>query len=190
MCKKLVGPRILLLFCVSLLGILQARSVSPPADILEARDFCDNADLRPIEGLWSYPEDDVTVLIFRSDAKGIYDIFVVEAADCSLLPGMKLGELHSSADPDKFSMKLFTQVKKDLLSSPCSATAIYSEAKESLTIKKSSLKFRFNPTRLLPSFWRLVSVSVKSKEEAPEGMIKIYPSYDGNGSSRRQPRYL
>lgn len=165
---------------------------TPPADYPEAMEFCDKTDLRPIEGLWTYPEDDVTVMIFRSEEnKGKYDIYVVEAADCSLKAGMKLGELSTSADPDKFNLKLFTLIKKGLLCSPCEAIATYSESKESLIVKKSSkFKIRLNPSRLLPSFWRIATVSVNSKEHAPEGMIKIYPSYDGNNSTRRAPRYL
>lgn len=172
-------------------GSVTVGAVEPAADLLAAREFCDRADLRPIEGLWTYPEDDVTVLIFRNEEKkGNYDITVVESADCSLSPGMKIGRLTDSADPDKFTLRLYTTVKNGVLSSPEEATAYFSDSKESLTIKKSSLKFRFNPGRLLPYFWRMISVSVKSREPAPEGMIKIYPSYDGNGSSRRYPRYL
>lgn len=181
----------LLLIQVSAAILPPAAAVTPPADILEACELCDRTDLRPIEGLWSYPEDDVTVLIFRSDeAKGLYDILVVESADCSMNPGMKLGELHESADPDKYRMKLFTLIKNGLLSAPCEATATYSEAKESLTVKKNAVKFKLSPNRLLPYFWRIASVSVKSREPAPEGMIKIYPSYDGNNSTKRAPRYL
>lgn len=170
---------------------LSAEAIAPPMDYVEATEFCDRADLQLIEGLWTYPEDDVTVLIFRNeDQKGIYDIFIVEAASCALKAGMKLGELHSSVDPDKFTLKLFTSVKNGILSSPCEASATFSESKESLTVKKSSVKIRINPMRLLPSFWRLASISIKSPDPAPEGMIKIYPSYDGNNSTRRGPRYL
>lgn len=180
-----------LVILLTVLSTLPIYAHTPPADYVEALEFCDKADLRPIEGLWTYPEDDVIVLVFRnSDRKGIYDIHVVESADCSLKAGMKLGELHESADPLKFNMKLFTKIKNGLLSAPCEATATFSEAKESLTVKKSSAGIKINPGRLLPYFWRIVSVSIKSKESAPEGMIKIYPSYDGNNSTRRGPRYL
>lgn len=169
----------------------ELKAFDPPADLPEAMELCDKTDLRPIEGIWTYPEDDVWVLVMRSDhKKGVFDIYVIEAADCSLSPGMKIGEMHTSADPDKFTLRLYTIVKKGILSAPQDATAIYSEAKESLTVKNSSLKVRFNPTRLLPSFWRIASISVKSKEAPPEGMIKIYPSYDGNNSTRRAPRFL
>lgn len=169
----------------------ESRAITPPCDYLEAVEICDKTDLRPIEGLWSYPEDDVTVMVIRnSERKGVYDIFVVESADCSLKAGQTLGEIRESADPQKFTLKLFTTVKNGVLSMPCEAVATYSDAKESLTVKKQSASFRINPTRLLPSFWRIVSISLKSKETAPEGMIKIYPSYDGNNSTKRGPRYL
>ena len=173
--------------CLNIIG-----AFTPPADYLEAVEICDKTDLRPIEGMWTYPEDDVTVLIMRDQLKkGVYNLYVVEAADCSLSPGMILGELHDSADPDKFTLKLFTIIKNGVLCAPSEAIATYSETKESLTVKKKSgFNIRINPTRLLPSFWRIASLSIKSKESAPEGMIKIYPSYDGNQSTKRGPRYL
>lgn len=179
--------------CVIILQIAGSSylwGINPPADIIEAKEFCDNADLRPIEGLWIYPEDETTVMIYRADTPGKYEIWIVESPDCSLTPGMKIGELQTTPDPDKYSINLFTQIKKGILKAPCSATATYSETKESLTFKKPSFRIRLNPSRLLPYFWRMVSVSFGNKEAAPEGMIKIYPSYDHNGSSRRYPRYL
>lgn len=85
-------------------------SHNPPADYLEAIDLCDETDLRFVEGLWTYPQDDVTVLTIRNDTKkGVYDIFVVESADCSPSPGMRIGEMFESAGPDKFNLKLFTK---------------------------------------------------------------------------------
>lgn len=178
------------LFCIIFLRVT-AWAFTPPADIPEATDLCDKTDLRPVEGLWTYPDDDVTVLVYRSeDRKGVYDIFVVEAADCSLSSGMQLGELHSTADPNQYTIQLYTNVRHGLLTAPCEAIATFSESKEALTVKRNSSGVRINPTRLLPSFWRIVSVSVNAGLPTPEGMIKIYPSYDGNNSSKRAPRYL
>lgn len=181
-----------LIFLALTCWISPAFGAYPPADFLEAQELCDKTDLLPIEGLWTYPHDDVTVLVMRSaEKKGVFDIYVVEAADCSLSPGMKLGELTSTAEPDKFTLSQFTGIKRGLLSAPRTATATFSENKESLTVKGgNSLRIRFNPTKLLPTFWRLASFSVKAGEQVPEGMIKVYPSYDGNGSSKRAPRYL
>ena len=181
-----------IILTIFLTAAIAGWSFTPPSDLLEARELCDRADLRPVEGLWTYPEDDVTVLVYRDDHNpGLYNIYVVEAADCSLSAGQKLGELHTSADPEKFNIKLFTASQKGVLKFPIDAVATFSESKESLIVKKkSNIRLRIHPTRLLPSFWRLASISVNPKESAPEGMIKIYPSYDGNQSSRRAPRYL
>lgn len=164
---------------------------NPPADIIEARELCDRTDLRPIEGIWLFPEDDVTVLIIRDDEKlSQYDIFVVESADCALQNGKKLGEMKISPNSNKFKLSLFTSVKKGILSVPCSASAVLSDTHESITVTKPSLKFNFYPNRLLSGFWGLVRISVKNPDNVPEGLIKIYPSYDGNNSSKRTPRYL
>lgn len=173
------------------LAVAGAMAFTPPADMLAVQELCDNADLRPIEGIWTYPED-VSVLIYRSEEKkGTYSIYISEAADCDLKPGMKLGELRESAEPDKYNLSQFTSIKRGILSVPATAVSTYSENKESLTVRKNGkFRLRINPTRLLPSFWRIANVTVKSGGHAPEGLIKIYPSYDGNGSTRRAPRYL
>lgn len=172
-------------------GWVCAHAFTPPADILEAKELCDKGDLQAVEGLWLYPEDEVTVLIYRETGqKGTYGIYVVESADCSLNPGDRIGSLQASPDPDKFKMKLYTAMKKGVPGVPCNASARLSRNHESITVTKPSLKLRFQPNRLLPYFWRIVNVSIKNPESVPEGMIKIYPSYDGNDSSRRETRYL
>lgn len=184
--------KILFVFLTLLASTTGIFAFTPPLDYPEAAEFCDKADLRPIEGIWSYPEDEVDVIIFRNEGKkGVYDIFVVQSSDCSLSPGVKLGEMHESSDANKYNMKLFTNIKKGVLSSPMTAVATRSANGDSFTFRKSSgFSLRLNPTRLLPWFWRIISVNIKSGEAAPEGMIKVYPSYDGNNSSRRAPRYL
>lgn len=187
-----MGPFSRLCLIVSVVATPAMTTATVPMDYQDAMEICDGMDLRPVEGLWTYPEDDVTVLILRdSEKRGVYGITVVETADCSLSCGMRLGQLAESADPNKFTLSLYTTVRNGILSAPQEASATYSENQESLTVKKKSkINLRINPTRLLPSFWRIASLSLKSNESAPEGMIKIYPSYDGNGSTKRAPRYL
>lgn len=164
---------------------------TPPADLMEAMELCDRSDLRPIEGIWSFPEDDVSVLIFRdSDNDSRYGVWVVESADCSLNPRDRLGTLHSSPDPNKFKLTLYTVVKKGKFSTPCNASAVLSSSHESITVTKPSIKVSVYPGRLLTGFWGVVRLSVKNAANIPEGMIRAYPSYDGNYSSRRTPRYL
>lgn len=168
-----------------------AYAFTPPADLLEAMELCDHSDLRPIEGIWTFPEDEVSVLIFRDqDIAAQYGIWVVESADCSLSPGDRLGTLHGSPDPSKFKLTLFTRIKKGILSMPCHASAVLSVANESITVTKPSIKVSLYPGRLLTGFWGVVRLSRKDAPNVPEGMIRQYPSYDGNSSSKRMPRYL
>lgn len=179
---------ILILFC-----FMAARAWTPPADIIEARELCDKTDLHPIEGLWTCPEDDVTLLIMRDNIKdNQYSIVVVESSDCSLSNGMEIGKLFISTDPTKYKLRLFTRVKKGVLSAPCEALATYSAANESLRIEKPSIKISFQPGRLLPYLWRTARIKVSNPaEKVPEGMIKTYPTFDYNeNSSKRNPRYL
>lgn len=172
-------------------GFYIMRAVEPPVDLIAAMDLCDNADLRPVEGLWQYPEDQVTVLIFReSGIEGKYGMWVVESADCSLEAGKKIGGLTESPDPRKFDFSIFTAVRKGVLQLPCQATATLSTDNESIIVTKPSIKISFRPNRLLPGFWKTVSVGIKDPSKAPRGMIRVYPSYDGNNSRRRDPRYL
>ena len=185
-----MNRRSLVLMLMSI-AFLSGYSFSPPADILEAMELCDKSDLRPIEGLWEFPEDDVKVMIFRnSDNAALYDIYVVESADCSLSPGNMLGTLHVSPDPNKFKLSLYTQVKKGVLSVPCTASAVLSINNESITVTKPSMKITFYPGRLLGGFWNVVRLTKKDATTVPDGLIRIYPSYDGNASSKRNPRYL
>ncbi|MDE6772767.1 MAG: hypothetical protein K2J49_09210, partial [Muribaculaceae bacterium] len=84
-----------------------------------------------------------------------------------------------------------------ILSNPRSCIATLSKDGETIILDKEekSLKLRFslNPSILLPKMWRIVRIGTstsKPKANPPAGMVRIYPSYDGNGSSRRSPRYL
>lgn len=162
-----------------------------PIDIVDAVVLCDSLPLKSIEGLWYYPEDRVTVLILGCEKPGCYEIFVVESEDCSLIPGEKIGELTESADPLKYRLTLFSDLKEGRLCNPIECMAVYSEKNESLNIEKPKLNIRINPLGVLPQFWRTIRMSVENPAgKLSEGMIRVYPSYDGNGSSRRQPRWL
>lgn len=185
---------------------LTSMATSPLAfDMQRAREICDSIPLSPPEGVWIYPEDNVTVLVIRRDGSdpnsiGEYDISVVETTDCSVKPGEIIGRLSASPDEQKYEMELFTEKRNGILSRKQTCLATLSKEGETLILqkdKKRGLNFRIslNPSMLLPKMWRMLRTGVsttsgKSRQEAPVGMVKIYPSYDGNGSSRRSPRYL
>lgn len=173
-------------------------------DINQAFDYCNEKGLNPIEGVWVYPEDKVTVLISEDEENTFsqlpkYYITVVRSEDCNLKPGDVLGTLTALAKPGAYKIELYSEKKNSLLMKPVSCLATLSNDEETLLIKsdKSKLKFRFNLNfnRLLTGFWKIVSTGItpdlnSQKTELPVGMVKIYPSYDGNGSSKRSPRYL
>ena len=173
-------------------------------DMEMAKEICDNLPLQAPEGIWIYPDDMVTVLILNDnneDYTGFpsYSITVVETSDSRLHPGEKIGSLTSSADESAFKIELATERNNDLLLKPKSCMATLSKDGEKFILKKQKLPFKMrlnlNFNRLLPGFWKIVSTGISqspnsTNTEPPAGMVKIYPSYDGNGSSKRKVRYL
>lgn len=186
-------------------------SPSPAQEVFDmgaAREICDSLPLSGIEGVWLYPDDRVTVLIIRNPRLSsteftTYKMTVVETSDCNLHPGDRLGTLTESAEAGKYNIELFTERKNGLLLKPRTCRAEISKDGESIIFKKDKNKLNFrltiNPYTLLPGLWKIFRTNVStspfnttsSSSPVPAaGMIKIYPSYDGNMSSRRSPRYL
>lgn len=173
-------------------------------DIDMAKEICDELPLESVEGIWLYPEDRVSVMILNenkgdSGSLPTYSISVVETTDAKLHPGERIGTLQATAQPNLYKIELATEKKNNLLLKPKACTATLSKDGDSFIIKrqKSLLKGRLNLnlSRLLPGFWKMVSLGVSSsgssiQENLPIGMVKIYPSYDGNNSTRRKVRYL
>lgn len=194
------------IFCLLLLGALQGILAKTPQeipayvplDISEARTIADTSPLLPVEGIWTYPDDNVTVWIHRSRTMHatppIFDITVLQSDDARLLPGTKIGTLAGSTDPSKFKLTLFSAWNMGILSAPKSFLATYRPDHEALYMEGRRLSLSFNPMRILPSFLgalRGFRIGYDDPlDDLPKGMIKIYPSYDGNGSSRRSLRYL
>lgn len=196
-----------IIICFLLLGSIPVKSQQayPACDIDRAMEICSSLPLDAIEGIWIYPEDNVTVLILRennpnSSSLPIYNISVVQSDDCRLHPGEIIGTISATPEAKKYQITLFTERNNDILQKSHSCLASLSKDEDALILKenkskKFNLRFNLNFTRLLPSFWKIVHLSASSggksdSSNPPVGMVKIYPSYDGNGSSRRQPRYL
>lgn len=167
-------------------------SGSEYTDLLSGRQYCDTAPLDRIEGIWEYPDDGVTVLIRRQGATtGIYEVVAIDSEDTRITPGNIIGQLESSPDPRQFRLTLLTKARKGVLGTPAQCLATLSTEGDALFVKSKKTKIIFNPSVLLPRFWRVARIRTSDPlDKMPAGMIKVYPSYDGNGSSRRQPRYL
>ncbi len=166
------------------------------ADRGMAEDFLRTLPLRPLEGLWEYPADEVAVMVIRdADAKGRYNIFLVEAVDCRLSPGMCLGWIEESADKSRFRISLSSKIHKGLPAGHMQGLATLNADADALVIEMPKVKLTLSPSLVLPSLWNYLRLSVRlsSKnplDRLPRGWIKVFPSYDGNGSSSRYVRYL
>lgn len=183
---------------------MAASTTEQAFDMDKAREICDQSPLESVEGIWIYPDDNVTVLILHRDDVNEnqfpqYDISVVKTTDVRIRPGEVIGSLTATPDKDIYKIELATESKNDYLLKPKSVLATLNKDRDALIIKKQKVPFKgrlnFNFNRLLPGFWKIVSMGISQREnnntaQPPVGMVKIYPSYDGNGSSRRKVRYL
>lgn len=175
-------------------------------DVEAAKELCDETPLDKVEGIWIYPDDGVTVLILQDkdnqepNSFPVYTISVLDTSDTRLQLGEAIGRLYATAQKDTYKIELSTEKNNDILLKPKSCLATISKDSDALLIKKQKAPFKgrlnLNFSRLLPGFWKIVSMGVSSvptgshEVTAPVGMLKVYPSYDGNGSSRRKVRYL
>ena len=174
-------------------------------DIDTAKEICNDLPLESVEGIWVYPDDKVTVLILNDNEKDIvsvlpsYTISVVETSDARLHPGDIIGKLKATPSKDVFQIELATEKKNDILLKPKTVTATLGKDGDTFIFKRGQTGLRgrlnINLNRLLPGFWKIVSLGISTNSgsrsvEPPVGMVKISPSYDGNGSSRRKVRYL
>lgn len=189
--------RTILAVLMCLLG-LSMRSETPrlPLDITEAREYADRIGASGVEGIWEYPGDGIIVMIMHDERERYrYIICVVESADVRLKPGDIMGYLTESAKPGKYRLSLCTAVEHGLPEKLCDCVASLSSDKESLLVEGLKVKVKVGASTLLPVFWNklrtTLRISVENPlEKLPEGMRRIYPSYDGNGSSRFRVRYL
>lgn len=165
-------------------------------DIEAARQWCDSHPLRPEEGIWIYPEDNVTLLVRRLPASGNNviaesEITVIGSPDCRLKPGELIGTLSAEAQSKTFEIKMFSRKKNNVFAGLKKGIARLTDDGNGMTFSFPKLKFRFRLNSIIPNFWKNVSVSYQSPfEKLNRGMVKVYPSYDGNGSDIRTPIYL
>ena len=191
--------------CTAILLITTCKAENTPIayDMGMAKEICAERALDNLEGIWVYPDDRVTVLILRQPANGKisslpeYSIKVIEGEDCILMPGDIIGNLSATSNQNIYKIELFTEEKNRMLLKPAACLATLSKDNDNLLIKREKSPFRLrlnlNFNRLLSGFWKIVSVGVSKNNQnmdPPVGMVKIFPSYDGNGSIKRNPRYL
>lgn len=174
--------------------LLAEDNMPPTGDMGLAREWCDSRILDNVEGIYLFPEDNVKVLVRRTDLreKGKdYEILVIDSDDCRLESGQLIGYLGVTIDPERFRMKLFgsKQLGHTVNAAVCSARL--KRDGEIMEIESRGMKTSLNPLAFLPGLRRLLNIRIKDpSSDLPVGMIKIYPGYDGEGSLKSNPRYL
>ena len=153
-------------------------------------------DMQPLEGIWYYPAEDMTIVIERwqpePSHKIGYRLLLVASDDLELLPGTVIGYIEASAVDNKYRLWLYSQRNKVTLCSPLDCAATLNNDATTLTFDPPhwEVKLRANFARFLPSIFRGISIipSVE-KEKLPIGFKKIFPA-NGNGNKFNKVRYL
>ena len=181
----------------------QAKTVLPEQSVVVpgfseqvARERLLESDMQPLEGIWYYPNEDMTIAIERwqpeSSHKIGYRLLLVASDDLELLPGTVIGYIEASAVDNKYHLWLYSERNKVTLCGPMECVATLNKDATSLTFDPPhwDVKVRVNFARFLPSLFKGISVIPDvEKEKLPVGFKKIFPS-DGNGNKFDKVRYL
>lgn len=176
-------------------GVPDVAECFPGLDEDSMRVRLAEADLQPMEGIWYFPDEDMTLGIERCAAAGHderYRIIMLGSSDVHLLPGTVVGYLQASALPTKWQLWLYTERDRLTLCKPMSTVATTDADCTHLTFDRPHwhVKVRVNFARFLPSILHGVSViPEKKKEELPVGFRKVFPE-GGDGHPFNRIRYL
>lgn len=151
-------------------------------------------DLQPIEGIWQYKAEGMTLGIERCTGvdEAEYRIILLHSDDMELMPGMVIGYLASSVDETKYRLWLYSERNRLTLHGPMEAVASFDPEKGTLIFDPPHwrVKVRLNFMRFLPSIFRVVGVSPEVVDQRlPVGFNKLYP-VEGDTRRFNKVRYL
>lgn len=176
-------------------GIVPKKSVILAGiDLDSMRVRLDESDLQPLEGIWYYPNEEMTLGIerYKGNHNIGYRIILLESPDISLVPGTVIGYIARSAVDNKFQLWLYSERSRTTLKKPMECVATLSNKATTLTFDPPhwKLKVRVNVARFLPTLFNGLSViPERVGEQLPIGFRKIYPE-GGNGHPFNRVRYL
>ena len=176
-------------------GIVPKKSVILAGiDLDSMRVRLDESDLQPLEGIWYYPNEEMTLGIerYKGNHNIGYRIILLESPDISLVPGTVIGYIARSAVDNKFHLWLYSERSRTTLKKPMECVATLSNKATTLTFDPPhwKLKVRVNVARFLPTLFNGLSViPERVGEQLPIGFRKIYPE-GGNGHPFNRVRYL
>ena len=189
-----------LLLLMPLMALAKGGVVPKKSVILEGLDLdsmrvrLDETDMQPMEGIWYYPNEEMTLGIerYRGEHNIGYRIILLESADINVVPGTVIGYIAATAVDNKYQLWLYSQRDRITLIKPLECVATLNDAATTLTFDPPhwKVKVRLNIARFLPTLFNAVSiVPGMTGEQVPVGFRKIYPETIGNNKFNRI-RYL
>ena len=175
-------------------GIPSKSVILDGLDVDSMRVRLDETDMQPMEGIWYYPNEEMTLGIERyKGAHNIgYRIILLDSPDINLIPGTVIGYIASSAVENKYQLWLYSQRDRVTLLKPLECVATLNSKATTLTFDPPhwKVKVRVNFARFLPSLFNGVSIiPERAEERLPIGFRKIYPT-GGDGNPFNRIRYL
>ena len=195
------SPLILLLIAMALPLVATAGNGVPKRSVIlngidvdSMRVRLDEADMQPLEGIWYYPNEEMTLGIerYRGEHNIGYRIILLDSPDINVMPGTVIGYIASSAVDSKFQLWLYSQRDQVTLIKPLECVATLNTAATTLTFDPPhwKVKVRVNIARFLPTLFNGMSIIPdRVGERLPIGFRKIYPE-GGDGAPFNRVRYL
>ena len=200
---SIVGKRLIAILSLMILlplmavagnGIPKKSVILDGLDVDSMRVRLDETDMQPLEGIWYYPNEEMTLGIERYKGQHNigYRIILLDSPDINVMPGTVIGYIAASAVDSKYQLWLYSQRDRVTLIKPLECVATLNATATTLTFDPPhwKVKVRVNIARFLPSLFQGVSiVPERVGESLPVGFRKIYPE-GGEGTPFNRVRYL
>ena len=175
-------------------GVPKKSVVLDGLDVDSMRTRLDETDMQPLEGIWYYPNEEMTLGIerYRGPHNIGYRIILLDSPDINNVPGTVIGYIATSAVDDKYQLWLYSQRDRLTLIKPLECVATLNKTATTLTFDPPhwKIKVRVNVARFLPTLFNGISIIPERVEERlPIGFRKIYPE-GGDGAPFNRIRYL
>ncbi len=175
-------------------GVPKQSVVLHGLDVDSMRVRLDETDMQPLEGIWYYTNEEMTLGIERYKGQHNigYRIILLDSPDIYVMPGTVIGYIAASAVDNKYQLWLYSQRDHVTLIKPLECVATLNKQATTLTFDPPhwKVKVRVNIARFLPSLFNGVSIIPdKVEEKLPVGFRKIYPE-GGDGVPFNRIRYL
>ena len=175
-------------------GVPKKSVILDGLDVDSMRVRLDETDMQPLEGIWYYPNEEMTLGIERYRGKHNigYRIILLDSPDINVMPGTVIGYIATSAVDSKYQLWLYSQRDKLTLKKPLECVATLNKDATTFTFDppRWKVKVRLNVARFLPTLFRGVSIIPEmTGETLPVGFRKIYPE-GGADTPFNRIRYL